>query len=236
MEPEAITTAVSVFQIQHKTSPTSSVSKIPPTASALPSPRPTLRSSMQHIAHSNHHVPGHNQAYLYHGPSYQASVLYHHNAIRANHNATPLSWDTKCEANARLAARRCDFRHFIPPNAGQGQNLFIISGTAFNVTAGITEFWYHGELPAMMPWFGRADLPHNVFEQVGHLTQLVWRGTKKVGCVSVNCGKAMRVNGRRSDMNKYTVCNYAPAGNVEGGYAKNVRPPVSDAEWVDWAD
>jgi hypothetical protein len=41
----------------------------------------------------------------------------------------------------------------------------------------------------MKPWFGKNNLPHEVFEQVGHLTQLVWKETTKVGCVSLDCSE-----------------------------------------------
>ena len=49
-------------------------------------------------------------------------------------------------------------------------------------------------------------------------------------------GTAMIVNGQGSTMNKYTVCNYAPAGNFGGKYAANVEPPVPSAKLVGWAD
>jgi hypothetical protein len=41
----------------------------------------------------------------------------------------------------------------------------------------------------------------------------VWRGTSAVGCGKASC------NG-----NDIWVCNYDPAGNVEGEYAQNVAP------------
>ena len=208
----------------HTTPAASSVS----TTIRTPAPKPSTTTGRS--------PSGTGQAYLSAGPEYQAAVLFHHNAARANHNAAPLSWDSSCESNARVAASRCDFKHFIPSGAGQGQNLFVVSGKAFNVTAGISESWYRGELPPMMPWFRKSNLPHNVFEEVGHLTQMVWKGTTKVGCVSLDCGNAMTVNGQKSTMNKFTVCNYAPAGNVGGQYAINVAAPISSTDLVSWAD
>lgn len=183
------------------------------------------------------HISGASQAYLSSGPDYQAAVLYHHNAARANHGAQPLTWNTACEANARIAAERCTFAHYVPPGANQGQNLFTVSGDAFNVTAGITESWYKSELPPMMPYFGDADIPDEVFHGVGHLTQLVWKATTGVGCVSVNCGENMVVGSDTSSpLNKYTVCNYAPAGNVAGRYAINVQAPIYLTNLGSWAD
>ncbi|KAF2854909.1 PR-1-like protein [Plenodomus tracheiphilus IPT5] len=193
-------------------------------------PQPTVAALL------NNHVSGPEQAYLSAGSEYQAAMLYHHNAARANHNAEPLTWDTECEANARIAAKKCLFEHYIPQGADQGQNLFTVSGDAFNATAGVTTSWYQGELEPMMPWFGKPDVPEEIFHRVGHLTQLVWKATTKVGCVSLDCGGSMIVGGASSSMNKYTICNYAPAGNMGGEYAVNVAAPISSNNLGGWAN
>jgi hypothetical protein len=187
---------------------------------------------------ANGHISGTSQASLSVGPEYQRAILYHHNAARANHNAAPLVWDDAVAATAAQAANTCNFAHFIPAGAGQGQNLFTTSGIYFNVTAGITESWYKSELPFMNGYFGQANLPDSVFHNVGHFTQVVWKGTTRVGCVSIDCGTRMMVNGAVSTLNKYTVCNYAPAGNVGGQYAINVSPPISTspAALGSWTD
>ncbi|KAJ4369998.1 hypothetical protein N0V83_005762 [Neocucurbitaria cava] len=220
-----------------------SSSSIPtPTPAVVSQPQPQSQPSFAHDAlraastSAATHITGTNEAYLSSGADYRAAVLYHHNAARANHNAAPLTWDSSCEANARITAQTCNFVHYIPQGAGQGQNLFTISGKAFNVTAGITENWYKGELEPMMPYFGQSNIPDNVFHEVGHLTQLVWKATTKVGCVSIDCGSKMIVGGQSSTMNKYTVCNYAPAGNVGGRYAVNVAAPDSLTSLGSWAD
>ena len=49
--------------------------------------------------------------------------------------------------------------------------------------------------------------------QTGHFTQVVWRGTKRVGCGRSQC-KGMDIY----------VCEYDPPGNWEGQYRDNVRP------------
>merc|ERR1739838_176707 len=175
-------------------------------------------------ARADTHKSGPQQAQLSSGPDYQASVLYHHNVARANHNAQPLTWDAKSEANARIAAQKCTFEHYIPQGANQGQNIWA-SMNSFNVTGGITENWYNGELPLMMPYFGQADVPSQNFHAVAHLTQMVWKGTTGVGCASVDCAGKMKVGGQLSRMDKFTVCNYAPAGNIYGRFAQNVESP-----------
>src|SRR5262249_51751891 len=47
----------------------------------------------------------------------------------------------------------------------------------------------------------------------GHFTQLVWVGTRRLGCAKATC------NDR-----EVWVCNYDPPGNVEGQYKQNVLP------------
>lgn len=182
------------------------------------------------------HVSGPAQATLSSGVDYQNAVLYHHNAARANHRAAPLVWNTTCEQNARIAAQTCNFAHYIPPGVRNGQNLFTVSGSAFNVTAGITESWYKGELPFMTGSFGLASLSDDVFHQVGHFTQVVWQDTTSVGCVSIDCGANMKVGGAPSSLNKFTVCNYAPPGNIGGQYGLKVQPPISTTNLGSWSD
>lgn len=199
---------------------------VPPSSSATPAPKPTAIQ----------HTPGADQAYLSAGPDYQAAMLYHHNAARANHDAEPLVWDADCEATALLAAQTCTFEHYIPKGVSQGQNLFAVSGDVFNATAGVTESWYKGELELMEPYWGKSDIPDDVFHSVGHLTQMLWKGTTKVGCVSIDCGNTMIVSGSTSTMNKYTVCNYSPPGNVGGAYGENVARPISMTNLGSWVD
>jgi hypothetical protein len=182
------------------------------------------------------HISGPSQASLSSGTEYRNAILYHHNAARANHGAGTLTWCDDCEANARIAAQRCTFEHYIPDGVFEGQNLFTVSGTVFNVTAAITESWYKSEFGAMMGHYGQANLPDDVFHKVGHLTQLVWKDTTSVGCVSLDCGDRMMVNGQLSKLNKYTVCNYAPAGNVGDEYADNVGSPISTTNLGSWTD
>jgi hypothetical protein len=49
----------------------------------------------------------------------------------------------------------------------------------------------------------------------GHFTQVVWKGTTKLGCGSnPSCGM------------KTYVCQYTPPGNVMGEFADNVGRPT----------
>jgi hypothetical protein len=104
------------------------------------------------------------------------------------------------------------------------------------VTAGITESWYKGEFAAMSAHYGKASLTDDVFHKVGHLTQMLWKSTTGVGCVSLDCGDSMIVDNEPSTLNKFTVCNYSPQGNVGTLYGQNVGLPISSTNLGSWAD
>ncbi|KAL5121442.1 hypothetical protein ACEQ8H_000513 [Pleosporales sp. CAS-2024a] len=188
-------------------------------------------------ADGSDHTSGTSQAYLVGGIEYKNAIIFHHNEARANHNAAPLVWNDSLAVNAAFTANQCIFAHSLPQGVSNGQNLFLISGKVFNVTAGITESWYKSEFPHMSGNYGRDSLPTAVFEQVGHLTQLLWQGTTSVGCNSVDCGDHMTVNGASgSSLNKFTACNYYPPGNIAGQYSISVLPPISTTNLGSWTD
>lgn len=47
----------------------------------------------------------------------------------------------------------------------------------------------------------------------GHFTQVVWKGSKTVGCHRKKCGGSWLV-----------ACEYKPPGNYEGKFQENVFP------------
>ena len=137
-----------------------------------------------------------------------ATLLAAHNAARATYCAAPLQWSPKIAAVAQrwadhLAANNCSFGH---SQTNYGENL--AAGTIGYVDA----------KAAVAMWSDEAklyDFRHQGFSMTtGHFTQLVWKGTTEVGCGTSQCGG-----------NQIWVCNYDPAGNVEGEYESNVSPP-----------
>ncbi|KAK3844494.1 MAG: CAP domain-containing protein, partial [Linnemannia gamsii] len=50
----------------------------------------------------------------------------------------------------------------------------------------------------------------------GHFTQVVWKGSKRIGCAKKFCPG--------SNWTIY-ICNYDPPGNVSGQFQENVSPP-----------
>jgi uncharacterized protein YkwD len=130
-----------------------------------------------------------------------------HNRARAKHCAPPLGWSPKLAASAQrwantLRARGCMLGH----SSGEyGENL--AAGTVGTMdAASVVDLWCE-------------EAKHYSFRgggfstKTGHFTQVVWRGTKQVGCGRSRCGGI-----------DIWVCEYDPPGNVEGRYRENVLP------------
>jgi uncharacterized protein YkwD len=136
-----------------------------------------------------------------------AAWLDAHNRYRAKHCAAALTWSAKLAevaqrwANA-LRDRGCQFGH---SGGNYGENL--AAGTQGTLDPGaVVKMWYDE--------IARYHFPDGGFSmETGHFTQVVWRGTKQVGCGHSQC-KGMDIY----------VCEYDPPGNWEGQYRDNVRP------------
>ena len=127
------------------------------------------------------------------------TALATHNAVRERVGVAPLKWSERLAAHAQewadtLLARK-QFAH--RPNSPYGQNLFESHGAALSAE------------DVVSAWAAESrdyDYASNRCRGVcGHYTQLVWGGTKEVGC-----GVA-RGGGR-----EIWVCDYDPPGNWAG--------------------
>lgn len=135
-------------------------------------------------------------------------ILAAHNRFRARHCAPPLTWSKDLVAESgrwarNLAAHHCAFEHNPDPRFGENLAYFRPPGALGQEQ--VAEEWYR-------------EIEHYSFKRpgfsmdAGHFTQLVWVGTRRVGCSSVECGGG-----------ELWVCNYDPPGNVEGDFDRNVR-------------
>jgi uncharacterized protein YkwD len=130
-----------------------------------------------------------------------------HNRVRAKHCAAPLTWSAKLAQAAQqwanaLRAKSCSFGH---SGGAYGENL--AAGTSGTLApASVVGMWYDEVSQYRFPDGGFSM-------KTGHFTQVVWRGTRQVGCGRSQC------NG----MDIY-VCEYDPPGNWEGQYRDNVLP------------
>lgn len=134
-------------------------------------------------------------------------LLILHNEARADVGVDPLIWSKGLALYAQswaehLAATRCRMEH--RPRSGKWKQLYgenLLIGTA----------GYHGVADAVREWEREKSLYHGEalnssnWYPAGHYTQIVWKGTRHVGCAKAECrGKVI------------VVCNYDPPGNVLG--------------------
>jgi uncharacterized protein YkwD len=139
--------------------------------------------------------------------TFARELLEAHNRHRTAHCAPPLRWDERLQRVAQgwadeLVRRGCAFEHADSP---YGENL--AAGTSGSLNAEAVVAMWHREV-------SEYDFARGGFSmQTGHFTQVVWRGTERVGCGTATC------NGL-----DLFVCNYDPPGNVQGQYRQNVAP------------
>ncbi|KAL9981245.1 hypothetical protein ACROYT_G009920 [Oculina patagonica] len=126
-----------------------------------------------------------------------------HNDRRARHSAPELEWDDTLAQHAQewadhLAATET-FEH--AKGTGEGENLYR-GGDGCPIA---TKLWYDEikDYNFNNPGFSM---------KTGHFTQVVWKGTRKLGVAIATDSK-----GRN-----YVVARYYPPGNVIGAFAQNV--------------
>lgn len=140
----------------------------------------------------------------------QESILAQHNEERRARGVAPLVWSEELALAAERSARRLALEP--DPIAvhgkgadtdGQGENLWAGTRDAFAYHE-MTEGWLSertlyvdGPVPDISRTGNWAD--------VGHYSQIIWSGTRHVGCALVN--------NERLDL---LVCRYDPAGNIYG--------------------
>ncbi len=135
-------------------------------------------------------------------------ILDAHAAARAEHCAPALAWSPDIALTAQrwadaLAQRGCALDHSSGP---LGENL--AAGTAAIMTPERAVALWVEERSSY-------DFARGGFSMTtGHFTQVVWRGSQRLGCASATCGNGLRV----------WVCNYDPPGNMDGAFPQNVGP------------
>jgi len=140
--------------------------------------------------------------------AFQAVMLAGHNAARGSVGLNPLRWDDRLAAaagsHAAAMARTGEFAHSPGVGgSGQGENLWMGTRGGY-AYAEMVDRWVAERrdfVDAPTPAFSRTGQ----WQDVGHFTQIMWRGTTHVGCALAS--------GRADD---FLVCRYSPAGNVMG--------------------
>jgi len=139
--------------------------------------------------------------------------LEHHNKLRAKHNAAPLTWSEKCAEHARMWAEHLadidSLAH--DSSSGMGENCgYFASSRAGSKSdtvwaENVCDLWY-SEIKSYS--FSKNDYQ----PQTGHFTQMIWKGTQRMGSAIVKQGNKV-----------YIVANYFPAGNFMGKYKENIE-------------
>ena len=157
----------------------------------------------------------------------QAEWLDPHNAARAGTLAgvtvspvpTPalpaLTWSASAEAVAQAWAAGCVYKH----NAGRsadgisrGEN---IAATAPGGRADATPAYVVGLWAGEWPDYAYSTNSCASGQVCGHYTQVVWRGTTRVGCARATC-TANSPFGASFPTWDFFVCDYEPPGNYVG--------------------
>ena len=139
---------------------------------------------------------------------FAARLLAAHNAERAPFGAPALAWDPSlaaaAEAYAAELAATGKWGHSRPhQRVNQGENLWMGSRGAFSLEHMMAN-WASEKSMFRPGIFPNVSTTGN-WSDVGHYSQIIWPGTRRVGC-------GLR-SSARSD---YLVCRYTDPGNVMG--------------------
>jgi pathogenesis-related protein 1 len=133
-------------------------------------------------------------------------ILEQHNAAREEVGVPGLEWSRELAAYAQewadhLAKNGCRMEHRQQPmvrNEPVGENLYWGSSSEVYHPVDASLSWYSEKKQYKYGKFGKGN-----WQETGHYTQMVWRGTRQVGV-----GVAICKNGAI-----LVVASYAPAGN-----------------------
>jgi len=136
------------------------------------------------------------------------AYLHTHNTFRARHGARALQWDNVLQSKAQSWANRCQFHHSGGTLGPYGENLAAGTGGAYDVAA------------AVKSWTDEIAHYDPNHPQPSHFTQVVWKGSEKLGCAVAECSGIFPEKYGKAH---YHVCEYFPAGNVIGRFPANVQ-------------
>lgn len=141
-------------------------------------------------------------------PRFAERILMLHNRERAAVGVPPLSWDWALAQSAAAygpALERIGTLVHSPRaiRPGQRENL-AMSTTGYLRESDLVGLWIaekHHFTPGTYPNVSRTGR----WNDVSHYTQMIWRGTTRVGC-------ALHRGGGKD----FLICRYTPPGNADG--------------------
>lgn len=116
-----------------------------------------------------------------------------------------LTWNTTVTAAAQKVANTCVFKH---SGNGYGENIYAAAGSSPTPTA-VVKSWTSESVNYTYSTNSCAS-----GKVCGHYTQVVWRGSKQLGCAQKTCTINSPFTGFPTWY--FWVCNYSPAGNIIG--------------------
>lgn len=138
----------------------------------------------------------------------ESRLLAIHNRERSATGARPLVWDSGLAAAAAsygpALARLGKLAHSpAASREGQGENLWMGTRDAYAIEEMAGGWAAEKSLfrPGIFPQVSRSGN----WSDVAHYTQMIWKGTSRVGCAV-----------RKSRKWDFLICRYSPHGNVMG--------------------
>jgi len=153
-----------------------------------------------------------------------------HNRYRATHSAPALTIDDKLVGYAQTLVDSCKFAHNLTIGGVKyGQNIAVMGSSApmarNDVERAMIKAWYN-EVKDFSSEYGKTSPNMANFAKWGHFTQMVWKGTSRIGCAFKVCKKGTIFS---NGYGNFIACNYQTPGNVGGAYAANVARPTTAA-------
>lgn len=127
--------------------------------------------------------------------SFASDILDAHNKKRTQHSVSELKWSKDAYEYASKYAAKYDCSGDLQHSGGSfGENLAV---------------GYKTGDKAVTAWYDEGkNYDYSSASSFDHFTQVIWKGTTKVGCAYKDCSS--------ENWGKYIVCSYDPAGNIVG--------------------
>ncbi|AFZ26025.1 Cysteine-rich secretory protein family [Cylindrospermum stagnale PCC 7417] len=157
--------------------------------------------------------------------TFRNSALSKHNGYRVTHSSPNMtisdSVNNTAQAWAEYLATNAVLQHSTASQRNNaGENLYVSYTTASSIAASTLAD------TAVKKWYDEVSAYNyanpGFSSQTGHFTQVVWKSSTQLGCGAAQGTKT--INGTTYKA-FYVVCQYAPAGNMQGQFPANVLQP-----------
>jgi len=142
---------------------------------------------------------------------WQQEVLDMHNIYRCMHGVPLMDWDSSIAAEAQ------NWANYLAGNTNGGHS---------NSAWGENIAWGNSPPDSVVAWYDEIQYTNGGWidsfnMDTGHYTQVVWKESTRLGCGWFEGG---------GQYGRNLVCQYGPAGNMQGSYSTNVNGPRNSQE------